>query len=78
MITGSRDGLLRKIQPLSIHGQVSWDVYYTDADDPEGQVATARVGPESMDRSLKPGDRSRLHFVLSTVTDITRVDEPAT
>ena len=77
MLTGSRDGLLRKIQPLSIHGQVSWDVYYTDADDPEGQVATARVGPESMDRSLKPGDRIRLHFVLNTVTDITRVDEPA-
>ena len=39
MITGSRDGLLRKIHPISIHGQVSWEVYYTDADDPEGQVA---------------------------------------
>ena len=45
MLTGSRDGLLRKIQPISIHGQISWDVHYTDADDPEGQVATARVGP---------------------------------
>ena len=36
-----------------------------------------RVGPESMDRSLKPGDRIRLHFVLSAVTDITRADDPA-
>ena len=44
MLTGSRDGLLRKIQPISIHGQISCDVYYTDADDPEGQVVTARVG----------------------------------
>jgi len=78
MITGSRDGILRKIQPISIHGQVSWDVYYTDANDPDGPVATARVGPESMDPSLKPGDRIRLHFVLNAVTDITRVDEPAT
>ena len=78
MLTGSRDGLLRKIQPISIHGQVSYDVYYTEADDPEGQVATARVGPESMDRNLKPGDRIRLHFVLNAVTAITRVDEPAT
>ena len=60
MLQGSRDGLLRKIQPLSIHGQISWDVYYTDADDPEGQVATARLGPESMDRGLDPGDRIRL------------------
>jgi hypothetical protein len=76
MIAGSRNGLLRKIQPISIHGQISWDVYYTDADDPEGKVATARVGPESMDRSLKPGDKIRLHFVLNTVTDITRLDEP--
>ena len=77
MLTGSRDGLLRKIQPISIHGQISWDVYYTYADDPEGQVATARMGPESMDRGLEPGDRIRLHFVLGAVTDITRTDEPA-
>ena len=66
-----------KIQPVSIHGQISWDVYYTDADDPEGQVATARVGPESMNRDLEPGDRIRLHFVLGVVTDVTRADEPA-
>ncbi len=59
MLTGSRDGLLRKIQPISIHGQISRDIYYTHADDPEGQVVTARVGPESMDRGLKPGDRIR-------------------
>ncbi len=77
MLQGSRDGLLRKIRPVSIHGQISWDVYYTDADDPKGQVATARVGPESMDRGLEPGDRIRLHYVLGVVTDITRADEPA-
>ena len=77
MLTGSRDGLLRKIQRSASHGQISCDVYYTDADDPEGQVVTARVGPESMDRGLKPGDRIRLHFVLGAVTDVTRADEPA-
>ena len=77
MLAGSREGLLRKIQPISIHGQVSWDVSYTDVDDPEGQVTTARVGPESMDRSLEPGDRIRLHYVLGAVTDVTRADEPA-
>ena len=77
MLAGSRDRLLRKIQPINIHGQISWDVCYTDADDPEGQVATVRVGPESMDRGLEPGDRIRLHFVFGAVTDITRADEPA-
>ena len=78
MLTGSRDGLLQQIKPISIHGQISYDVCYTEAGDPEGQMATARVGPESMDRNLKPGDRIRLHFVLNAVTAITRVDEPAT
>ena len=77
MLTGSRDGLLQKIEPISIHGQISWDVYYTDADDPEGQVATARVGPESMDGDLKPGDRIRLHFVFSVVTHITPAGVPS-
>ena len=76
MLQGSRDGLLRKVQPISIHGQISWDVYYTDADDPEGPVATARVGPESMDRGLAPGDRILLHYVLGVVTDVTRADKP--
>ena len=78
MLQGLRDGLLRKIQTISIHGQISWDVYYTHADDPEGQVVTARLGPESMDRGLEPGDRIRLHYVLGTVTGVTRADEPAT
>ena len=35
MLKGTRDGILKKIQPISIHGQVSWDVYFTDLDDPE-------------------------------------------
>ena len=77
MLKGSRDGFLRKIQPVSIHGQISWDVYYTEVDDPEGPVAMARVGPESMDRRVEPGDRIRLHYVLGAVTSVTRPDEPA-
>src|SRR3954469_9776099 len=37
MLKGTRDGSLQKVQPMSVHGQVSWDVYFTDLDDPDGQ-----------------------------------------
>ena len=30
MLKGTRDGILKKVQPVSIHGQVSWDVFFTD------------------------------------------------
>ena len=72
MLKGSRDGILRKIQPISIHGQISLDVHYKDIDDPDGPIAMARVGPESMDRDLEPGDRIRLEYVLGAVTSVTR------
>ena len=43
MLRGSREGLLRKIQPISIHGQLSFDVHYNHADDPDGAVDAARA-----------------------------------
>ena len=45
MLKGSKPAIVTKIQPVSIHGQISLDVYYTDADDPQGQVRIARVEP---------------------------------
>ena len=45
MLKGVRNGILKRIQPVSIHGQVSWDVFFADIDDPGGQVHAARVGP---------------------------------
>ncbi len=76
MLKGSREGLLRKIQPISIHGQLSLDVHYSDVDDPDGAVSTARIGSESMDHGLEPGDRIRLEYVLGAVTNITRAGGP--
>lgn len=72
MLKGSRYGVLRRIQPVSIHGQVSWDVYYTNEEDRHGAVGMARVGPEAVDRHLEPGDRISLEFVLGAVTRVTR------
>jgi len=72
MLKGSRYGILHRIQPVSIHGQVSWDVYYTNEEDRHGAVGMARLGPEAVDRNLEPGDRISLEFVLGTITRVTR------
>lgn len=72
MLKGSKVGLVKKIQPVSVHGQLSLDVYFVDPDDPTGQVSLARIGPESVPRHLEPGDRVELHYVLGSVTEITR------
>ena len=72
MLKGSKPGIVKKIQPVSIHGQISLDVYFVDPDDPDGQVSLARIGPEAVPRTLEAGDRVELHYVLGTVTSITR------
>ena len=47
MLKGVRRGLVKKVQPVSIHGQISLDVYFADPDEPDGQVSLARIGPNS-------------------------------
>jgi len=74
MLKGSRAAILRRIQPVSIHGQISVDVFFNDADDPEGPVSTARVGDESVPRDLEPGDRIELHYLMGVVTEVRRAD----
>ena len=72
MLKGSKPGLVKRIQPVSIHGQVSLDVYFTDPDEPEGQVSLARLGPEAIPRGLEPGDRVEVHYMLGVVTGLTK------
>jgi len=72
MLKGSKPAIVRKIQPVSIHGQVSLDVYYVDAEDPDSQVRIARVGKESIPRALEAGDRVELHYVVGVVTHVTK------
>ena len=72
MLKGSKAALVKKIQPVSIHGQISLDVYVVDPDEPEGQVSLARIGPEAVPRDLEAGDVVDLHYVLGVVTQITR------
>ena len=72
MLKGSREAVLKKIQPISVHGQISLDVHYVFADDENGQVRVARIGPESVTSGLEPGDHVMLEFLLGSVTSITR------
>jgi hypothetical protein len=73
MVHGSREAVLRKIQPISIHGQISLDVHVVYPDDDTEQVRVARIGPEAVDPGLEAGDRVRLDFVLGVVTRVSRV-----
>ena len=73
MLKGTKSALIRKVQPVSIHGQISLDVSYVDPAEPDGQVSVARVGPESVPRNLEAGDIVELHYLLGVVTEITRL-----
>jgi hypothetical protein len=72
MLKGTRPVQVTKVQPVSVHGQISLDVYFIEPDDPQGQVSLARVGPESVPRNLEAGDNVDLHYMLGVVTSITR------
>jgi hypothetical protein len=73
MLKGTRDGILKKVQPMSIHGQVSWDVFYTSVEDPDGQIHVARIGPEAVYGNLEPGDRIEVEYLVGTAVRVTRV-----
>jgi hypothetical protein len=72
MLKGTRTVRVTKIQPVSIHGQLSLDVYFMDPDDPQGQVSLARVGGESVPRNIEAGDTVELHYMVGVVTSITK------
>jgi hypothetical protein len=72
MLHGSREAVLRKVQPISVHGQISLDVQYVYADDDTEQVRVARIGPEAVDKGLEAGDVVVLDFVVGVVTAVKR------
>jgi hypothetical protein len=73
MLKGTRDGILKKVQPVSIHGQVSWDVFYSTVEEPDGQITVARLGPENVDQNLEPGDRIRVEYLVGVAVKVTRI-----
>ena len=71
MLRGTRVVQVTKVQPVSIHGQLSLDVSFVDPDDPQGQVSVARIGSESVPRNLEAGDKVELHYMVGVVKSIT-------
>lgn len=72
MLKGTQMGVLTRLQPVSIHGQVFYDVHYVALDDEEQTPRVARVGGEDVETGLHPGDTVRLHILLNQVTKIER------
>ena len=72
MLKGTRTAVIQRIQPISIHGQVSLDIFWMDPDDPEQELRHARIGDESVPRDMAAGDRVKMHYVMGVVTKITR------
>jgi hypothetical protein len=76
MIKGSREAIVKHVQPVSIHGQISLDVHYVTPEDPDGQSYVARLGPEAIPKDLEPGDRVLVHFLMGMATSVTRQGVP--
>ncbi len=73
MLKGTREGILKRIQPMSIHGQISWDLFFADVGDPDGQTHLARLGPEAVSGNLEPGDRIQVEYLVGVPVKVTRV-----
>jgi hypothetical protein len=74
MLKGNRHAILKRIQPISIHGQPSWEIVFTHVDDSTEQLNAARVGPEALaPESLEAGDRIDVEYLFNQVVKVTRL-----
>ena len=74
MLKGSRQAILKRIQPISIHGQPSWEIVFTHIDDPTEHLNAARVGPEAIAaESLEAGDTIDVEYLFNQVIKVTRL-----
>jgi hypothetical protein len=72
MLKGTRAGILKRIQPVSIHGQISWDVFFANPEEPDGQLTVARIGPEAVDQRREPGDRIEVEYLVGVAVKVTK------
>jgi hypothetical protein len=72
MLKGTRDGILKRVQPVSIHGQISWDIFFTSVDDPDGPTHVVRMGPEDVTHNIDPGDRIQVEYLVGVAVKVTR------
>lgn len=74
MLHGAKEGVLREVRPLAIHGSPYCDVYFQLADQPEGQIISGRIGTESIYLDARFGDRVTLHFVMNLLVRVERAE----
>ncbi len=72
MLKGTRQAVVQRIQKISIHGQLSLDVFWMDPEDPEPELRHARVGNEAVPKDLSPNDKVTLHYIMGMVVKITK------
>ena len=72
MLKGTREGIVQRIQPISIHGQMSLDIFWLEPGDPDQELRHARVGQEDVPKDLSVGDNVTLHYLMGSVTKVTR------
>lgn len=73
MLKGIRDGIVKRIQPVSIHGQLSWDIVFADPADPDGQTHLARLGPEAVSGNIEAGDHIQVDYLVGAPVRATRL-----
>ena len=73
MLKGSREAVVHKLQPISIHGQLSYDLHYRFVDEPDSQLRVARIGGEAIAPGVQEGERVRLDFLVGVVTAVHRM-----
>ena len=74
MRKGSREAVLHRMQPVSILGQLFYDLHYRFADEPDSQMRVARVGGEALGHAIAEGDHVRLDFLVGVVTAVHRAE----
>ena len=77
MLKGSREAVLHRMQPISIHGQLSYDLHYRFTDEPDSQMRVARVGGEALGPGIQVGERVTLDFLVGVVTAVHKAQPPA-
>jgi hypothetical protein len=74
MLKGTRDAIVKVIRPISIHGQMSWEIVFTHLDDSTEQPNVARLGDEAIEGGrIEAGDRIRVEYLVAAVIKVTRL-----
>ena len=74
MLKGTREGVIKAVHAISIHGQLSWEIVFINTDDSTEQLNVARLGPEAIeDLPLEAGDRIQVEYLVGVVVKVIRL-----